>query len=119
MLQLHPEPLTKNGQNFVVLPYAEFQQIQELLEDLEDLEDLRQAKAEQKDDPTYSLETVKNILFQSEHNWENALEKLKTETPENQAEKIKKLFDSWDQFNDEQEQQETLEIIQNLERVSI
>ena len=119
MLQLHPEPLTKNGQDFVVLPYAEFQQIQELLEDLEDLEDLRQAKAEQKDDPTYSLEVVKNILFQSEHNWENALEKLKEETPENQSEKIKKLFDSWDQFNDEQEQQETLEIIQNLERVSI
>jgi|688.fasta_scaffold679795_1 formate dehydrogenase maturation protein FdhE len=101
MLQLHPEPLTKNGQGFVVLPYAEFQQIQKLLEDLEDLEDLRQAKAEQKDDSTYSLEVVKNILFQSEHNWENALEQLKTEIPENQAEKIKKLFDSWDQFNDE------------------
>jgi hypothetical protein len=36
MLQLHPETLTKNGQDFVVLPYAEFQQIQKLLEDLED-----------------------------------------------------------------------------------
>ena len=119
MLQLHPESLTKNGQDFVVLPYAEFQQIQELLEDLEDLEDLRQAKAEQKDDSIYSLELVKNILFQSEHNWENALKKLKTETPENQAENIKKLFDSWDQCNDEQEQQETLEIIQSMEKVAI
>ncbi|PZV28256.1 MAG: hypothetical protein DCF12_00635 [Snowella sp.] len=119
MLQLHPEPLTKNGQDFVVLPYAEFQQIQELLEDLENLEDLRQAKAEQKDDPIYSLEAVKNILFQSEHNWENALEKLKTETPENQAEKIKKLFDSWNQSNDEQEQKATLEIIQSVEKVAI
>jgi hypothetical protein len=119
MLQLHPEPLTKNGQNFVVLPYAEFQQIQELLEDLENLEDLRQAKAEQKDDPTYSLEVVKNILFQSEHNWENALEQLKTDTPENQAENIKRLFDSWDQFDDEQEQKETLEIIQSIEKVTI
>ena len=119
MLQLHPEPLTKNGQDFVVLPYVEFQQIQELLEDLEDLEDLRQAKAEQKDDPTYSLEVVKNILFQSEHNWENALEKLKTVAPENQAENIKKLFDSWDQSNDEQEQKAILEIIQSIEKVAI
>jgi len=76
MLQLHPEPLTKNGQDFVILPY-------------------------------------------SEHNWENALEKLKIETPENQAEKIKKLFHSWDQFNDEQAQQETLEIIQSLEKIAI
>lgn len=89
MLQLHPEPLTKNGQDFIVLPYAEFQQIQELLKDLDDLEDLRQAKAEQKDDSTYSLEIVKNILFQSEHNWANVLEQLKTETLENQAEKSK------------------------------
>ncbi|MGL5035040.1 MAG: hypothetical protein ACRC6M_14690 [Microcystaceae cyanobacterium] len=113
MLQLHPEPLTKNGQDFVVLPYAEFQQIQKLLEDL------RQVKAEQTDDLTYSLKVVKNILFQSENNWENAVEQLKTETPENQAKKIKQLFEYWERLDDQQEQKATLEIIQSLEKVAI
>lgn len=63
MLKLNPSFITKNGKKeFVVLPYDEFTEIQLLLEDLEDLQDLRQAKHEQEDEPTYSLEQVKAIL---------------------------------------------------------
>ena len=63
MIQLNPEFLKKNGQpEFVVLPYEEFLLVQELLTDLEDLQDLRQAKADEKDKPSASLEEVKAML---------------------------------------------------------
>lgn len=63
MLQLNPEFLKKNGKpEFVVLPYEEFLLLQELLDDLEDLQDLRQAKMDEKDAPSVSLEEAKAIL---------------------------------------------------------
>ncbi len=63
MIELHPEFLTKNGKReFAVLSYEEFLKIQELLEDLEDLEDLRQAKEEEKNNHSYSLNEVKKIF---------------------------------------------------------
>ncbi|MGK7954805.1 MAG: type II toxin-antitoxin system Phd/YefM family antitoxin [Crocosphaera sp.] len=63
MIKLHPKFLTKNGKKeFVVLPYEEFLKVQELLEDLEDLEDLRNAKEEEKDSPSYSLDEVKKMF---------------------------------------------------------
>jgi len=66
MLKLNPSFITKDGKNeFVVLPYDEFTEIQSLLEDLEDLQDLRQAKHEQEDEPSYSLEEERAMLDNS------------------------------------------------------
>ncbi|NEO88113.1 MAG: type II toxin-antitoxin system Phd/YefM family antitoxin [Spirulina sp. SIO3F2] len=63
MVQLHPQFLPQEGKTeFVVLPYAEFLALQELLEDLEDWEDLQAAKAEDKGEPSLSLEEVKREL---------------------------------------------------------
>ena len=63
MIELHPEFLIKNGKKeFAVLTYEEFIKIKEILEDLEDLEDLIQAKEEEKDSQTYSLDQVKKML---------------------------------------------------------
>ncbi|MCU7243695.1 MAG: type II toxin-antitoxin system Phd/YefM family antitoxin [Microcystis aeruginosa WS75] len=63
MIELHPEFLIKNGKKeFAVLTYEEFMKIKEILEDLEDLEDLIQAKKEEKDSQTYSLDQVKKML---------------------------------------------------------
>ena len=63
MIELHPEFLIKNGKKeFAVLTYEEFMKIKEILEDLEDLEDLIQAKEEEKDSQTYSLDEVKKML---------------------------------------------------------
>lgn len=63
MIELHPSFLNKNGKNeFVVLPYEEFLAIQELLADLEDLQDLRNAKKQEENEPSVSLDEVKQIL---------------------------------------------------------
>ncbi|WP_071824490.1 hypothetical protein, partial [Microcystis aeruginosa] len=63
MIELHPEFLIKNGKKeLAVLTYEEFIKIKEILEDLEDLEDLIQAKEEEKDSQTYSLDQVKKML---------------------------------------------------------
>jgi len=63
MIDLHPNFLEKDGKKaFAVLPYEEFKKIQEALEDLEDLKTLRQAKIEQTDEPTVSLEEAREIL---------------------------------------------------------
>ncbi|VXD14995.1 hypothetical protein [Planktothrix paucivesiculata] len=40
----------------------ELLKIQELLEDLEDLQDLRTAQQEEQENPTFSLDEVKQIL---------------------------------------------------------
>ncbi|MER3433214.1 MAG: prevent-host-death family protein [Leptolyngbya sp. ERB_1_1] len=45
-----------------MLVYEEFLLVQELLADLEDLQDLRQAKADEKDEPSVCLEEVKTML---------------------------------------------------------
>ncbi len=55
MIELHPEILEKNGREFAVLPYEEFEAVRELLLDYEDLRDLRAAQAEEADAPTMSL----------------------------------------------------------------
>jgi len=44
-MKLHPQILQKEGKNeFVVLPFAEFEAITEILENYEDLRELREAK---------------------------------------------------------------------------
>ncbi len=62
-MTLHPQILEKDGQKqFVILPYEEFEHIQELLADFEDLKALRAAKAASADEPSVSLEQVKDEL---------------------------------------------------------
>jgi len=63
MIELHPEILRKNGKNeFVVLPYEEFEALRELLEEAEDLLELRRAKAEDADAPALSVQDVRREL---------------------------------------------------------
>lgn len=63
MIDLHPEILKKDGRNeFVVLPYEEFEAIRALLEDAEDVLELRKAKAEEGDAPTRPLDDVRREL---------------------------------------------------------
>ena len=62
-MELHPEFLEKNGKKeFVVLTYEEYTKVQELIEDYEDLIDLRNAKAQEQNTKSYSLDEAKKEL---------------------------------------------------------
>ncbi|WP_228055808.1 type II toxin-antitoxin system Phd/YefM family antitoxin [Lusitaniella coriacea] len=50
--------MTKSDKKYVLLPYEEFLRIQELLDDLEDL---RKAKEEENNQPSISLEELKQM----------------------------------------------------------
>lgn len=55
-MELHPQILQKNGNNeFAILPYQEFEALRELAENYEDVRDLREAKAQERTAPTFSL----------------------------------------------------------------
>ncbi len=63
MVAIHPSILEHDGQKaFVVLPYEEFLAVEEELEQYEDLKQLREAKAEEANAPTLSLDAVKEEL---------------------------------------------------------
>jgi hypothetical protein len=63
MIAIHPEFLKKNNkEEFAILDYNEYRSIVQYIEDLEDLLDLRKAKLETKDEPTSSLDEVKQSL---------------------------------------------------------
>jgi PHD/YefM family antitoxin component YafN of YafNO toxin-antitoxin module len=63
MIELHPEILKKNGKNeFVVLPYEEYEALQELLADYQDLLDFRDAKRSESGKRGVPLEEVKKQL---------------------------------------------------------
>ncbi len=48
-MKLHPQLIEKEGRNeFVVLPFQEYQKLTELMHDYEDLMDLKKAKEEAK-----------------------------------------------------------------------
>ncbi len=48
-MKLHPQVIKKDGKNeFVVLPFEEYQAVREALSDYEDLRDLKKAKARAK-----------------------------------------------------------------------
>jgi hypothetical protein len=49
--------------------------------------------------------------------WNNAINQINNS--EQNPEKIKQLFESWAELDDENEQKETLKIIESLENVSI
>jgi hypothetical protein len=55
-------------------------------------------------------------------NWENAINEInKSDTikKEDRKNNIQKLFASWNESDDQQEQQETLEIIESMDGISI
>ena len=62
MVELHPEKLSKNGKNFVVLPQEEFEAIHEALEELEDIRCLEEAIAAEKDKPSIPWAEAKKKL---------------------------------------------------------
>jgi len=63
MIELHPQILRKNGKNeFVVLPYEEFEALQAILADAEDLLELRRAKNDDTAAPSLSLQDVRREL---------------------------------------------------------
>jgi len=63
MMNIHPNYLKKDGRvEFVVLSVEEFQSLRDHLEDMEDLLDLRNAKAEEGDAPTVTLDELKERL---------------------------------------------------------
>lgn len=62
-VELHPEFLSAGGRKqFAVIPYDEFVRLQEWIEDTLDLHELRLAREENQNQPTYSLEEVKEQL---------------------------------------------------------
>ena len=59
IMKLHPQVIEREGKNeFVVLPYEEFQALTELINDYEDLKDLREAKEEAKSEKSVPLKKV-------------------------------------------------------------
>lgn len=59
MIELHPEIIKKNGNEFVVLPYEEYEALKELLADYQDLLDLRAAKNKESGEPSVPLSELK------------------------------------------------------------
>lgn len=56
------------------------------------------------------------------NNWENALNEInQSDTVKQQERKtnIKKIFDSWNELDEQEEQQQTLEIIESMKGISI
>lgn len=63
MLTLTPTVLEQEGKKqFVILPYSEFEALQEELQDYYDLRELRQAKKEEGNIPTVSLDEARRAL---------------------------------------------------------
>lgn len=63
MVALHPNILERDGEKaFVVLSYEEFLMVEEELQQFEDLKQLRDAKIEEANAPTMSLDGVKKEL---------------------------------------------------------
>ena len=62
-MKLHPQFLKKNGRKeFVILPYAEFEQMEESLQDAYDLRTLRVARRKNRGQPSIPLAEVKKRL---------------------------------------------------------
>jgi len=56
-MELHPQAIRKEGRNeFVVLPFEEYQALTELMHDYEDLKDLRESKEKSKGEKSIPLE---------------------------------------------------------------
>lgn len=63
MISINPQILEKNGKKeFAILPYEDFLKLQEELSCYDDLRILREAKKEEENAPSISLEKAKSIL---------------------------------------------------------
>ena len=63
MISINPQVLEKNGKKeFAILPYEDFLKMQEELECYNDLRILREAKQEEQNASSVSLEEAKKIL---------------------------------------------------------
>jgi hypothetical protein len=63
VVAIHPNILEHDGQKaFVVLPYGEFLMLEKELQQFVDLKQLIEAKVEEADAPTVSLDAVKGEL---------------------------------------------------------
>lgn len=63
MIEIRAEFLKKNNrEEFAILDFNEYRKIIQYIEDLEDLLDLRKAKQATTDEPTISLDKVKETL---------------------------------------------------------
>jgi hypothetical protein len=63
MISINPQILEKNGKKeFAIFPYEDFLKMQEELECYNDLRILREAKQEEQNASSVSLEEAKNIL---------------------------------------------------------
>jgi hypothetical protein len=63
VISINTQVLKKDGkEQFVVLPYEDILKLQEELECYDDLRILREAKKEEQDAPSVSLEEAKKIL---------------------------------------------------------
>jgi predicted transcriptional regulator len=65
------------------------------------------------------LEEIKKLDSQNFNYWDKIINKIETVDKISQRNKINQLFDSWDELDDEQEQKETLKIMQSSEGISI
>ncbi len=119
MFELHPQFITENGQDFAVLPYEEFMKIQELLSDLKKKEGLIT-----NNDTSLSLDILSKRIESDKqkvlNEWAKVISQIKTDNTPQKRRKIRNfLFHDCYQLGDEKEQEETLEIIEYLEKVSI
>ena len=62
MVTLHPESITKDGKQFIVLPAEEFEAWQEELEEIHDLIALSEAEATAGSEPNVPWEKLKAEL---------------------------------------------------------
>jgi PHD/YefM family antitoxin component YafN of YafNO toxin-antitoxin module len=62
-MESNAQIIKKNGKNeFVILPYEEFQKMQEELASYEDLRCLREAEIAERDAPTIGIAELKKII---------------------------------------------------------
>jgi hypothetical protein len=119
MIDLHPEFLTKNGQEFAILPYDEFLKIQEILLEIKKKEVLITNKNTESNRNVLS-EKIEESNRKSLNQLTKVIDQIKSPKNSSQLKKITEfLFHDCYELGDEQEQKETLEIIEFLEKVSI
>ena len=119
MIDLHPEFLTKNGQEFALLPYDEFRKIQEILLEFKKKEVLITNNNTESNRDALS-EKIEESKRKSLNQLTKVINQIKSRKNYNQVEKIREfLFHDCYELGDDDEQKETLEIIESLEKVSI
>ncbi|MGK7880126.1 MAG: hypothetical protein AB4060_08500 [Crocosphaera sp.] len=73
------------------------------------------SKIQETKSQTSFLEDLKEMQEQASNDWKKAISKIEQKDTIEQQERINKLFDSWDNLDDENEQKEILDIIQSID----